>query len=167
MTDVHDLIHWVNKTDPTGPPPTDPESDPLYNNLETAVQNWWAANKQNYPIVTESMKPTGTDTVHTTANAPKITITSPGTSGTLSQNSPLTVSVSYSGAYPLQKLDVYLNNVFVGTTTASSPTFTFTPDSISSAVAGNNTLTVVATDMIYNTGTASETITLADDAVGN
>ena len=167
VTDVHDLIHWVNKTDPTGPPPTDPESDPLYSNFETAVQNWWAANKQNYPIVTESMKPTGTDTVHTSANAPKVTITSPGTDTTLSQETPITVSISYSGAYPLQKLDVYLNNTFVGTTSASSPTFTFTPGSITGVKAGANTLTVVATDMIYNTGTTSETITLADDGTGN
>ena len=166
VTDVHDLIHWVDKTDPTGPAPTDPESDPLYNNFETAVQNWWAANKQNYPIVTEAMKPSGTDTVHTAANAPKIAITSPGTDSTLSQLSPITVSISYSGTYPLQKVDVYLNNTFVGTTTASSPTVTFTPGNISGVMAGANTLSVVATDMIYNTGTASETITLADDGMG-
>ena len=113
------------------------------------------------------MKPTGTDTVHTSANAPKVTITSPGTDTTLSQETPITVSISYSGAYPLQKLDVYLNNTFVGTTSASSPTFTFTPGSITGVKAGANTLTVVATDMIYNTGTTSETITLADDGMGN
>ena len=167
ITDVHDILHWVNKTDPTGPPPADPTSDPLYNNWETAVQNWWAKNSSKYPIVTDALKPTGTDTVHTAANAPHITITSPTGGGTLSQLAPITVSITYSGTYPLQKLDVYLNNAFVGTTSASAPTLTFTPSDISSVVAGDNTLSVVATDMVYNTGTASETLTFADDGSGN
>jgi penicillin-binding protein 1C len=41
---VHDILYYVDKSDPTGPDPTNPAIDPQYNNWETGVDNWAAAN---------------------------------------------------------------------------------------------------------------------------
>lgn len=41
---VHSILYYVNKNDPDGPDPTDPSTDPQFNNWEIAVQNWVAAN---------------------------------------------------------------------------------------------------------------------------
>ncbi len=41
----HSILYFVNKNDPTGPPPTDPSSDPQFKNWELGVQNWWASHK--------------------------------------------------------------------------------------------------------------------------
>ncbi len=41
---VHTILYYVDKNNPTGPVPTDPASDPQFHNWETGVQNWWAAN---------------------------------------------------------------------------------------------------------------------------
>jgi membrane peptidoglycan carboxypeptidase len=41
---VHDILYYVNKSDPTGPDPTNPAADPEYNNWETGVENWAKAN---------------------------------------------------------------------------------------------------------------------------
>ncbi|HUC31316.1 MAG TPA: transglycosylase domain-containing protein [Candidatus Paceibacterota bacterium] len=41
---VHDILYYVDKSDPTGPDPTDPAADPQYNNWETGVENWARAN---------------------------------------------------------------------------------------------------------------------------
>lgn len=41
---VHTILYYVDKNDPTGPDPTDPSSDPQFHNWEIGVQNWWTAN---------------------------------------------------------------------------------------------------------------------------
>jgi membrane peptidoglycan carboxypeptidase len=41
---VHDILYYVDKSDPTGPDPTNPAIDPEYNNWETGVENWARAN---------------------------------------------------------------------------------------------------------------------------
>jgi penicillin-binding protein 1C len=39
---VHDILYYVNKSDPNGPDPADPAADPQYNNWEVGVDNWAA-----------------------------------------------------------------------------------------------------------------------------
>jgi 1A family penicillin-binding protein len=41
---THEILALVNKDNPDGPYPSNPASDPQYNNWETAVQNWIAKN---------------------------------------------------------------------------------------------------------------------------
>jgi len=41
---VHDILYYIDKSDPTGPDPTNPAIDPEYNNWETGVENWARAN---------------------------------------------------------------------------------------------------------------------------
>ncbi len=41
----HSILYFVNKNNPTGPAPTNPASDPQFNNWEIGVQNWWDLNK--------------------------------------------------------------------------------------------------------------------------
>lgn len=51
---VHDILHWVYKKDPTGPYPTNPESDPQYSHWEYPVQSWLARN----PNICGGIQPT-------------------------------------------------------------------------------------------------------------
>jgi penicillin-binding protein 1C len=37
---IHNILHYVDKRNPTGPYPTNPQNDPQYNNWEWAVQKW-------------------------------------------------------------------------------------------------------------------------------
>ena len=41
---VHNILYYVDKSDPTGPDPTNPATDPEYDNWETGVENWAQAN---------------------------------------------------------------------------------------------------------------------------
>jgi membrane peptidoglycan carboxypeptidase len=43
---IHTILYYVNKNDPTGPPPASPAADPQFSNWETGVINW---AKQNIP----------------------------------------------------------------------------------------------------------------------
>ncbi len=41
---IHDILYWVDKNDPLGPQPTNPENDSQYYNWEFAVQKWAREN---------------------------------------------------------------------------------------------------------------------------
>lgn len=41
---VHDILHWVQKRDPLGPYPSNPENDPQYSHWEYPVQAWISRN---------------------------------------------------------------------------------------------------------------------------
>jgi 1A family penicillin-binding protein len=160
ITDVHTILHWVQKTNPSGPRPGNPEQDSLYNNWETAVRNWWNANSARYPIVTYDQKPNFTDTVHTPENAPIVNFISPSEGSEFSQNNTITVSINSTGRYPIKKIDVYFNSTFIGTSTNSVLTFTAS-DSIG-FLPGENTILVIVTDTVGNTTTATREVVITE-----
>lgn len=162
LTNVHSILHWVKKDDPRSGPPANPANDPLYKNFETAVQNWWAQNAHKYPVVTNAVRPTEYDDVHTEANAPKITILSPLQNSSHPLQGALSVSSTSTGTFPLTKMDVFLNNIYVGSASGQNPTLTFSPNDISNSSVGVNTLSIIGTDTVYGTGTASVSITLTN-----
>ncbi len=162
ITNVHDILYWISKDNILGGKPEHPEQDILYNNWETAVQNWWALNSKNYPVVTIQDKPTTFDDVHVKENLPSLTIINPKTGVTVLKKDPVSVQVNTSGKYPLQKIDVFLNNTFVGTAQGLTPSLKFTPINVSGMATGTNTLTVIATDWVYNTAKLSEQINISD-----
>ena len=41
---IHSELYYINKNDPTGPNPVNPQNDPQYNNWESAVQIWASKN---------------------------------------------------------------------------------------------------------------------------
>ncbi len=41
---LHDILYYVDKSNPLGPAPSNPASDPAYNNWEYGVSNWALAN---------------------------------------------------------------------------------------------------------------------------
>ena len=46
---MHNILHYVNKSDPLGPYPTNPANDSQYNNWEYAVQQW--VNATYVPLI--------------------------------------------------------------------------------------------------------------------
>jgi len=41
---IHEILYWVTKSDPQGPPPANPTSDPQYSRWDYGVQRWLAQN---------------------------------------------------------------------------------------------------------------------------
>jgi penicillin-binding protein 1C len=56
---IHSILHFVDRSNPTGPSPSNPASDDAYRNWEYGVQNW---NKQTFGALMEATAPTGTTT---------------------------------------------------------------------------------------------------------
>ena len=147
ITDVHSILHWVNKRDPLGPAPDDPSRDSQFDNWEFSVLKWRADN--GIESEDESVIPTEFDDLHTPESLPNVSIQSPQPDITYSRFSTVPVSISSSGQYPITKVSVFVNGVFVGSTSQAPFNFTFVPNDIAS-IGSTNTLTVVAQDAVMN-----------------
>jgi penicillin-binding protein 1C len=58
-SNIHSILHFVDRSNPTGPSPSNPASDGAYQNWEYGVQNW---NKQTFGALMEATTPTETTT---------------------------------------------------------------------------------------------------------
>lgn len=161
ITDVHDILHWVKPEDPRSGPPSNPSAEPLYKNFETAVRAWWGANSSQYQIIDPSQTPTQIDTIHTTNNAAQVAITSPTPNALVAQGAGISVSAISAGTFPLTKMNVFLNGVYVGSAEGTVPIFSFTPRDITGVRSGQNTISIQGFDSIGQTGNASVIIQVA------
>ena len=148
VTDVHSILYWVNKDDIFGAVPSNPENDSQFNHWEIPVQNWWAKNKKNYPAVTLAEKPTVTDDVHTSTSKPVISIIEPNTGAIYPPDQKIDLKISSSGRFPLQKMDIFINDVYLGTSQTPFD-FSFIPSELDSLKAENE-LRIIYYDITYN-----------------
>ncbi len=147
VPNIHSILYWINKNDPTGAPPINPANDPQFNFWEYSVQVWMQAHPQ-----TLINKPTNYDDIHTETNKPKITIFSPSSNTEYGKDNRIGISFTAKALYVVNKAYYYLNNEFIGTSDSYPFTINFVPSSTNSYVLGLNELKVVVYDTIYNKG---------------
>jgi penicillin-binding protein 1C len=148
VTNVHSILYWVNKNDILGPPPANPSSDPQFNHWETAVQNWWSQNRYRYPTVSWNEKPGSTDDVHTEFSKPKVEILEPVEGAVYSPNDTINLRTSVSGTYPIQKMDIFINDIYLETINPPF-NFSFSPKDIEN-LDKNNEIKIISYDSAFN-----------------
>lgn len=148
VTNVHTILYWVDKKDPLGPPPANPSADPQFEHWETPVLSWWQNNRSSYGVTTALDRPEGTDNVHTSNSAPSILILEPTGSVLYPRDKKINLHISTTGRYPLSQVDVFINNVYVGTTKPPFA-FSFTPSELPS-IGTSNELRLVGSDTLFN-----------------
>ncbi|MFA5840938.1 MAG: transglycosylase domain-containing protein [Candidatus Paceibacterota bacterium] len=158
ITNVHSILYWVNKNDISGPTPTNPENDSQFNHWEIPVQNWWAQNKGKYPVTTWSEKPVLMDDVHTSANQPKVTIIEPNSTTNYFLDQKINLKISNSGIYPLQKIDIFINDIYLETKEAPF-NFSFTGREIEN-LQNINELKIISYDTVFNRGETKTNFTI-------
>ena len=149
---VHSILQWVDKSDPLGPVPANPSQDSQYANWEYGVRKWfdtWKLTHPDFKETTDFTVPTATDDVHTPDKAPKVTITSPAQDTVIDPTKLLNISLQESGAYPIQKVDVYLNGKYVLTKTSNPLNISFAPSDVG-GLSTNNTITITVFDNVSN-----------------
>ncbi len=156
VPNVHEILHWVDKNNPTGPVPTNPSDDPQYDRWETSVQDWL---KTQY--IAQPVKPTTYDNVHTLQNSPKLKIINLDSNQIYSKTSKTAIYVTNSSIYPLSKVDFYINNEYAGTGKTTPFYFILNPASIK-AISTTNTLKVVGVDSVFNKGEAEMTFKVSE-----
>lgn len=152
ITNAHSILYWIDRNNILGPSPTDPSDNFQFNHWEIPVQNWWAQNSLKYSITTTYNKPTMTDDVHTPANQPVISIIEPNVNTIYQPNQKINLRISSFGRYPITKIDVFVNNTYLGT--SNSTTFSFLPKELED-LQEENELKILAHDSVYNISEAT------------
>ncbi|MEI6022304.1 MAG: PBP1A family penicillin-binding protein [bacterium] len=159
ITSVHDILYWVNKDDPTGPAPTNPNSDPEFRLWEPAVQTWWENHKGNYQTTSYADIPKGYDTVHTGINTTAVTFQNLPNSFPTTSTQTIFLQTKDS-PHPVTAADIYINDNYL--TTLQSPfKFSFTPKEYGYS-AGSYTIKALATDNLLNTLQATQAVTFTE-----
>ncbi len=177
--DAHSILHYVNKADPLGPAPSNPEaSDSQYGKWESAVQTWIASalvkaeetgeplfkhlDDQEVPedaIIVYGLPPTETDDVHLPEYQPEISFLSPD-SGTKLETRFISTKVAAIAPRGVSRVEYYLDGVSVGTSYA--PPFQLSA-SLKSFPNGFYTLKAIAYDDVDNAAETSIQIQLQSD----
>jgi penicillin-binding protein 1A len=152
ITNVHSILYWVDPDDILGPPPQNPADDPQFLRWEAPVQNWWRQNSGSYSQTSANDRPNQEDDIHTDSSGPEVEILEPKESSTYLPEEKVFLEISSSGKFPLQKIDIFINDVYLGTSTPPF-NFSFIPSELES-LREKNELRIVAYDSAYNRGEA-------------
>lgn len=155
VTNVHSILYWINKNDITGPAPSNPSDDPQFNHWEVPVQNWWAQNSNKYPTTTLEERPTMSDDVHTDSSRPIVSILEPNPYTEYQPNQKINLKISSAGNYPIQKIEIFINDVYLGSV-VSSLSFSFIPSNLEN-LRDENTIRVISYDSVYNSSESIST----------
>ncbi|MFA6257601.1 MAG: transglycosylase domain-containing protein [Candidatus Paceibacterota bacterium] len=149
ITNVHSILYWVDRDDILGQAPLGGgDNNSQFNHWEIPVQNWWAQNRGNYPTTTWSEKPIAVDNVHTDSSKPIVSILEPNNTTTYSPDQKINLKISSFGIFPLQKIDIFINGIYLETIT-SPFNFSFTPKDLES-IQSENELKIISYDTVYN-----------------
>jgi 1A family penicillin-binding protein len=130
---VHEILHWVHKSDPLGGYPSNPASDPQYLLWEEPVQKW--VNGLNFNEEDSS--------------SVSLQITSPEEDKSYVETLEMVVAASLVGS-EIQSGKVYLNGRFIGDLNPAGGILSFTPSQESASKNRNNRLKIEVVDIHGN-----------------
>ena len=148
VSNVHSILHWVNKDDPRGPVPTNPNSDGQYRYWEYGVQAW--KNTEGIRDGNESEIPNESDDVHEPGLI-EITITRPLERDSIAMDETLRIAFDHKSKNNLRRADYYIDGVLIGSSTKAPFLFSFIPEEME-LTAGSHVLKVVGRDSKANIG---------------
>lgn len=150
VTDVHTILHFIDKENPLIYKDKPGNSDSLYNNWEYGVSNWWFQNKYKYKIINEQDIPNDYDNIHTKESKPEIEIFG-FEKNTYQKEEQINYLINIKSSIGINKLDIYLNNTYLNSikNPNSSISSSFIPSNISN-IENKNIFKVKVTDNIGN-----------------
>ena len=146
ITNIHSILYWVDKNNPFGGAPQNPDNDYQFSLWEYPIQNWL----KNNPVATNT-PPVFMDDIHTINNIPKITVLAPEENTTYNKDERITPIISVISTYPPLKADFYFNGEYVGESNSVPFNISFVRSETQSFQTINE-LKIVVYDTIYNKG---------------
>ena len=118
--------------------------------------------KQQYQnqFVSASEKPSDFDDIHTVENKPRVQISLNDTQ--YSKSETVDISVSSSGRYPLRKIEVYLNGIYIDSVSQSPFTYSIDLSSIDD-LSEENEVKIKGYDSVYNNNEEVKYFTLTSE----
>jgi 1A family penicillin-binding protein len=147
VLDPHEILHWVNKEDPTGPPPSNPEKDPQYFLWEIPAQLWILNN--GVPPGVTGPRPVESDDVHTIEKLPSGFFISPTSTLSYRISEKISIEAFVRGVYPITGVEFFFNDQYIGSSSQPPYIISFSPEEYQ-AVPGMNSLKMVIRDVVMN-----------------
>ncbi|HCM67524.1 MAG TPA: hypothetical protein DIS62_00760 [Candidatus Kerfeldbacteria bacterium] len=144
VKNVHSILYYVDKDNPRGPVPENPERDLQFERFEEPVRRWAEANGflTTYP-------PDESCTLRTKDSIPTLTIAKP-TLGQRVTAASLPVTIVFDGPRALARVEYRIDTTKITESTTSATSL-----DLRTITAGFHTLTVTAYDTVENYATAS------------
>ena len=152
IREVHSILYWIDKNNPTVLRTTDPQTDPQFPRWEYAVRLW--AGEQGLTDETENSIHAGTDDIHQPEFAPKISILNPLSGSLLRKQEKTVLQVAVSSRFPVKQVQFFVNNLYVGGSSRAPWQLSFLPSDMETSLGSQNELTVIAYDVFQNKGQA-------------
>ncbi len=108
---VHDILYYVNKNDPLGPPPINPENDSQFNNWEEPVLSWAKINIPNFDQIYNKPVPNDAQAEGGESSGLSVNILSPVNGSFI--NGPVILTADIKSGVSVKKLEVYFNSTLV------------------------------------------------------
>lgn len=163
--ELHNLLFYVRRDHPAGPPPANAQDDPQFDNWEQAVRAWRDKHNlekkddPNEPLYVDSL-PTPACGVQNAEELPKVRITEPNE--TILRSSPVKVSVEVDSPHPLKEVRFTLDGQDIGHRGPSDPFFA--AFSFPANFSGRKTLVVQAITEDNLIGVAHRTFIINPDS---
>jgi len=150
FSDSHSILFYVDKDDPRGDKPSEPEKDPQFKNWEKAIKKWLDDEKGH----SSDAAPTeACDAEDFDSEEPAINITTPS-DGATATSSPVTITVTASSKNGIDKIKLSIEGDEVASKSDSTFSYSFdVPDSKK-----KSEISVKATVTDKNGNTASTSI---------
>lgn len=155
---AHDILYYIDKDDPLGPPPADFQEDPQFLAWEAAVQDWAARNGWE----TTGEPPTEISTTHDPAMRPTVTFASPDDNATIPERTFL-ARVAASAPRGVMRVEYAIDGVVIGKATGFPWEAYLTIPGVFGK--GFYTLRATAYDDLENAGSQDITINVAAEGV--
>jgi 1A family penicillin-binding protein len=146
----HSILYYVNKDDPRGSQPKNPENDPQFKNWEKAVQKWAVDQKDidKEDVPSDSCK---SEDFGTSASSVTVSISSPNDGDTLT-GSTIPIKAAISANLEIKKITLYINGNEITSSTDSSFSYNYSTPS------GENAIDIRVTAEDKDGNTASDGI---------
>src|SRR3989344_3657128 len=152
----HEILYWVNKNDPAGPPPLNPYNDAQFLLWESTAQEWIGRN--GIPGKAWGMIPDDIDDIPRPELAPSITIVTPNATTTYDRAQKLIIDTQIQSYFAVEYIDFFVNGIFLGSARSMPYSFAFVPNEVTN-LQHTNDLRITAYDVV---GNRTEKTTLFD-----
>lgn len=150
----HSILYHVDKNNPQGDPPANPDSDPQFKAWEDAIIEWAGKEDEEegkLPLEI-SEPPTEYDDIHLPELKPVIALLEPAGQTTVGRT--LTVRTEAQAPQGIDRVRFFVDDIQLAETTTGGPEYQATLN-LSQFVTGFHTLEVRAYDKDFNVGKAS------------
>lgn len=145
---VHDILYYVNKNDPLGPDPEDPQQDSQFTNWEDPVIAWAKLNIPSFDQIYNKPLPVNAQIKSDTESDLSLDILTPGNGGFI--KNPLIFSANIHSSSNIKKLEVYFNDKLLDQLINLGKQYSYVKNFNLSNIDLQNNLRVIITDDLGN-----------------